>query len=107
MWWPAEGGQPGFLTSLWTLEGQDLLAPLITATPFGRVLGARRGAKCFVLLSHLILRRSYDVRLLLGLFLQIRKLKLRKVTSLEGQTARNVRVEVQTQFSPNPYVIVS
>lgn len=48
MWWPAEGGQPGFLTSLWTLEGQDLLVPLIIATPFGRVLGARRGAKCFV-----------------------------------------------------------
>ena len=46
-------------------------------------------------------------RLLLGLFLQIRKLKLREVKSLEGQTARNVRVEVQSQFSPNPYVIVS
>ena len=48
MWWPAEGGQPGFLTFLWTLEGQDLLALLIIANPFGHVLGARHGAKCFV-----------------------------------------------------------
>ena len=46
-------------------------------------------------------------RLLLGLFLQIRKWKLRKVKLFEGQAARNGRVEVPTQFPTNLYVITS
>ena len=46
-------------------------------------------------------------RLLLGLFLQIRKWKLRKAKLFEGQAARNGRVEVQTQFPTNLYVTIS
>ena len=46
-------------------------------------------------------------RLLLGLFLQIRKWKLRKVKLFEGQAARNGRIEVPTQFATNLYVITS
>ena len=46
-------------------------------------------------------------RLLLGLFLQIRKWKLRKAKLFEGQAARSGRVEVQTQFPTNLYVIIS
>ena len=46
-------------------------------------------------------------RLLLGLFLQIRKWKLRKVKLFEGHAARNGRAEVSTLFLTNLCVITS